>query len=261
MAVSVATLRDTLSSYVESDSQFVPYLNQVLPRLYGMGYWRDLVFEEAITTDHTYFALPEDSESILSAVVSDLPSEMRARWQDYKNSGVPSGGPGPVYGIIDDGLHPTIIDLAENTLYQIKVIPIAPKTALPSEGSVFVTYTRADGSKKIHEFILDGSASMITTEPDATKATEVSEIRFEGVYDKVEVQAVEAPATSSSSSSSPSPSASPSASPSPSPSLSVSSYSDTTSASSTSTSSSLASSSLASSSSSSPPTPSSSFSI
>ena len=221
MAVTVATLRDTLSGYVQSDTEFVPYLNQVLPRLYGMGYWRDLVFEEAITTDHTYFSLPEDSESLLAAVVSDFPSDMRARWQDYKTYGIPSGGPGPVFGVVDDGLHPTIIDLAASTLYQIKVIPVAPKTFLPSEGSVFVTYTRADGSKNIHEFILDGTASMITAEPDATKATAVSEIRFEGVYDKVEVQAVESPATSSSSSSSsssPSPSSSSSSSPSPSPS-------------------------------------------
>lgn len=249
MAVTVATLRDTLSSYVQSDTEFVPYLNQVLPRLYGMGYWRDLVFEEAITTDHTYFSLPEDSESLLAAVVADFPSDMRARWQDYKTSGIPSGGPGPVYGVIDDGLHPTIIDLAADTLYQIKVIPVAPKTVLPSEGSVFVTYTRADGSKNIHEFILDGTASMITAEPDATKATDVSEIRFEGVYDKVEVQAVESPATSSSSSSSlvSSSSSSSSPSPSPSPSSSVSSYSDTTSASTTPTSSSLISSSLSSS--------------
>jgi hypothetical protein len=165
-----------------------------------MGYWRDLVFEEAITTDHTYFALPEDAESILAAVVADFPSEMRAQWQDYKTHGLPSGGPGPVFGIVDDGLHPTIIDLAASTLYQIKVIPVAPNTTLPSEGSVFVTYTRADATKKTHEFILDGTASMITAEPDATKATAVSEIRFEGVYDKVEVQAVPDPASSSSSS-------------------------------------------------------------
>ena len=230
MAVTVATLRDTLSGYVQSDTEFVPYLNQVLPRLYGMGYWRDLVFEEAITTDHTYFSLPEDSESLLAAVVSDFPSDMRARWQDYKTYGIPSGGPGPVFGVVDDGLHPTIIDLAASTLYQIKVIPVAPKTSLPSEGSVFVTYTRADGSKNIHEFILDGSASMITAEPDVTKATAVSEIRFEGVYDKVEVQAVESPATSSSSSSSPSSSSSSSSSPSPSPAPSPqSSYSSSSS--------------------------------
>ncbi len=191
MAVTVATLKNTLSSYLESESQFLPYLNQVLPRLYGLGYWKDLVFERTIVTDHEYFSLPENSESVLSAVVDNLPSDMRSRWQDYKTSGLYSGGPGPVYGIVDDGLHPTIIDLNEDTLYQIKVVPITPQTALPSEGSVFVTYERADGSKKVHEFVLNGSASMVTTEPDATKAVSVLEIRFKGFYDKVEVQAVE----------------------------------------------------------------------
>ena len=127
------------------------------------------MFERTIVTDHEYFSLPENAESVLSAVVDNLPSEMRASGKTTRPLAFIRGVQCPVYGIVDDGLHPTIIDLNESSLYQIKVVPITPRTALPSEGSVFVTYERADGSKKVHEFVLDGSASMITTEPHATK--------------------------------------------------------------------------------------------
>lgn len=156
-----------------------------------MGYWRDLMYEYTISTTNDYFALPYEAESVVSVVVDGFPVDMNARWQDYRTSGRFVNSPDEIYGVVDDGLHPTKVDLNTTKRYQIKVEPISPRTTLPSDGSVFVTYVRSDGTKVEHEFDLAGAASMSTSETYDNGATSVDVIRFDGVPDFVEVKATE----------------------------------------------------------------------
>ena len=191
MAATVSALEKDLGQYVRADYEFLAQLNMVLPRLYNLGYWRDLVFEEAITTDHAYFALPRYAESVLAIMVDNDPMVTRAQWQDYRTCGFYTGGPPPIYGAVDDGFAPVIIDLANDSeTYQIEVLPIAPNTTLPTEGYVIVRYTREDEEVITRTFELGGEASIITTEGADEKVVSVQEIRFDRVPDYVQVKAI-----------------------------------------------------------------------
>ena len=202
MAQFVSALSSALSGYIPPGDSFVNYLNMALPRLYSLGYWRDLVFEYTISTDANYFYIPREAESIMSAVVDGYPVDLNARWQDYKTSGRFNDSPNYLYGAVDDGLHPTKFEFDGTTKYQLKVVPVTPEVVLPTYGAVYVTYVKSDCQKVIHKFQLNGSASMQTSFSDANSVVDVELIRFEGVTSMVEVQAISGVCSSSSSSSS-----------------------------------------------------------
>ena len=76
-------------------AQFLKELNLALPRLYNMGMWRDLLFEHVITTSGSSFTIPDDAESIISAVVDtdststdhSYPRVIRSQFHDYRLTG------------------------------------------------------------------------------------------------------------------------------------------------------------------------------
>tara|TARA_Y100000114_G_C11724608_1_gene310272 strand:+ start:688 stop:1206 length:519 start_codon:yes stop_codon:yes gene_type:complete len=167
-----------------------------------MGYWRDLMFEHTISTTNDYFALPYEAESVVSAVVDGFPVDMNARWQDYRTNGRFVNSPDEIYGIVDDGLHSTKVDLNESKRYNIEARPVSPNNLLPSSGSIFVVYVNKNGGKIEHEIVMNGLGSAGTSLGYNLGAVSVDSIRFDGVTDFVEVVAVEISIESSSSSSS-----------------------------------------------------------
>jgi hypothetical protein len=178
-ATTVKVLADQLASYCSPDQQFLPILNLVLPRLYAMGYWRDLCYELEITTPNGYFSLPLEAESIMSATVDQTPKNLWAQWHDYRIGGNPNSYSAyPVFGIVDDGYGPVKEVLPNDTDHSIILRPAAPDTVLPEDGAVYVSYERENGVVGNYVFEIDDSASM--TMPD-TDVRRVTEIRFEGV--------------------------------------------------------------------------------
>ena len=90
--LTVAGVEDALSSYKTVGGNFLQQLNLVLPRLYAMGMWRDLVYETTISTTDLNFTLPDDAESIVSALVDNDPAKARAQFDDYRITGRNSDG-------------------------------------------------------------------------------------------------------------------------------------------------------------------------
>lgn len=110
-ALTVKSIAKVLSAYVRPDEDIVEKLNIVMPRLYAMGMWRDLLFDWTIDTDNAYFALPENADGLLGAMLEDSPVDIQARWHDYRISGYANDGVAPIFGVVDDGWHPTKVDL------------------------------------------------------------------------------------------------------------------------------------------------------
>lgn len=188
-ALTVKSVAKVLSSYVRPDEDVVGKLNFVMPRLYAMGMWRDLMFDWSINTDNKYFSLPEDAESLLGVLMNDSPVEAQNRWHDYRIGGYASEGPAPVFGVVDDGWHPTKEDLVTTTaadVYKFDLLPVSPNTVLPSEGEIVVVYTRDDDSVVEETFTLAGAASMTSANSDIT---EVNSITFNDLHEKVNVVA------------------------------------------------------------------------
>jgi len=190
MAQFVSALSSSLSGYIPPGDGFVNYLNMALPRLYSLGYWRDLVFEYTISTDTNYFYIPREAESVMSAVIEGYPVDLNARWQDYKTSGRYEDSPNYLYGAVDDGLQSTKFEFDGTTKYQLKVVPVTPEVVLPTYGAVYVTYVKSNSQKVIHKFQLNGSASIQTAFTDANQVVDVELVRFEGLTAMVDVQLV-----------------------------------------------------------------------
>jgi hypothetical protein len=192
-ALTVKALTKSLSGYVRPDEDIVSKLNLVMPRLYAMGMWRDLMFDWTIQTDNDYFTLPEHAAGLLGALLDDAPVELQARWHDYRISGYAQEGVAPIFGIVDDGWSPVKEDIhLESTadLFEYVIKPVTPNTDLPTEGTIVVEGWRSDGTniektiKTSETFVLDGSAELVS---DYDTWVEITSVYFESVYVPVEV--------------------------------------------------------------------------
>lgn len=188
-ATTVKVLSDQLASYCSPDQQFLPILNLVLPRLYAMGYWKDLCYELEITTSNGYFSLPMEAESIMSATVDQTPKNLWAQWHDYKVGGIPNSYSAyPIFGIVDDGYGPSKEVLPNDTNHTVSLKPISPNTTLPNDGSVYVSYERENGVNGNYVFQISNAASMTMVDTDVRK---ILEIRYEGVPVSVVLEATD----------------------------------------------------------------------
>lgn len=111
-AYTVAQLESLLGSYVEPSGDFTAALAQVLPRIYAMGMWRDLTFEDSYDASLGYISLPSDAESVIACTVDDNESPVQSLWTDVRFAG---RNPilSPYFGIVDDGFHPVSLDMKE----------------------------------------------------------------------------------------------------------------------------------------------------
>jgi len=191
-------LREIAGSPNATDAEFRKELNLALPRLYGMGMWRDLLFEKVITTSSSTFTLPSDAESIISAVVDydsssvdfSSPQEVRAQFHDYNISGRDDDEDTLIsYGIVDDGYSPTVEEPIAGRTYKLKLETATGigTQVLPQAGTVHVRFsdgtafsnpdTRVDNSDggKFDLVVTGGGSTPITT--TTTDITSVIEIR------------------------------------------------------------------------------------
>ena len=187
-ALTVKAVTKALSDYVRPDEDIVAKLNMVMPRIYAMGMWRDLLYDWSIETTNDYFALPEHSESLLGAMLQNSPVDTQSQWHDYRISGYASDGPSPIFGVVDDGFHSTIEELRTPTtadVYEIVVRAISPSVSLPSDGEIVVESTRLNGTKVRNSVDFSSYGAGWS---DAT-ITEVNSISFSDIHDGVEVYA------------------------------------------------------------------------
>jgi hypothetical protein len=144
--LTVAGVEEALSKYKTVGSNFLQELNLVLPRLYAMGMWRDLLYETVISTTDGNFTLP-DAESVVSALIENDPARAKAQFHDYRLTGRNKDGTTiSTYGLVDDGFVPTINELEADKAYLIWIKPIAPATQLPRTETNFISITGLDNS-------------------------------------------------------------------------------------------------------------------
>jgi hypothetical protein len=193
-AMTVKSLSDQLSHYCSPDQRFIPVLNLVLPRLYAMGYWRDLAFEYRITTSNGYFALPLDAESIMAATVDKSPQSLWAQWHDYSIGGMSDTYSAyGIFGVVDDGVHSTKEALDSTKGYTLSVKAVTGN--LPSDGIIQIKFTLLNGNitSLQEDFSLTNANGSLALKAfgNANQINAVSEIRFDGIPTDLEIYAVE----------------------------------------------------------------------
>ncbi len=196
-ALTVKAVTKALSDYVRPDEDIVAKLNMVMPRLYAMGMWRDLLYDWSIETTNDYFALPEHADSLLGAMLQNSPVEAQSQWHDYRISGYASDGPAPIFGVVDDGFHPTIEEISyPSSAYtiSIKAIPIPSvdqqtnaTVQLPSDGEVTIDMVVGQNRSNYNIPLSGGSFSEFI---DTSELIEIKNVSYYGIPDKIRLVAV-----------------------------------------------------------------------
>lgn len=119
-------------------------LNEVMPRIYKMGYWREMLVENTQDASEGYVSLPQDTDSIVTGILDNNPLPTRSLWHDYKLFGTNDEDKTNMSAFIDDGYAPTYRDLDPAGKYDFKVVPLkAPfKFFLPYEGQFTYRYRK-----------------------------------------------------------------------------------------------------------------------
>ena len=192
-------LLDICGSRGATAAQFRKELNLALPRLYNMGMWRDLLFEHVVTTGSETFTIPDNAESIISALQdptgdtedSSYPNQVYSQFHDYRIVGrndKDGRNTMEAFGIVDDGYSATVEEPVEGKTYSLRLAPINPDGNLPSSGIIYVTYSDGtdtsnpavdeDSSSPTNggKFTLSSASAMNT---HATDITSISEIRVD----------------------------------------------------------------------------------
>jgi len=158
--------------------------------------WRDLVFEHVVTTDASTFTIPDNAESIISALVdidgsttdASYPRSVRSQHHDYRIVGrndTAGDHTLSMFGIVDDGYSATVEEPVSGKTYQLKLAPISPATILPASGVIYITFSDGTTTSKIAdahdhvsnnggEFTCGGEANLTSAK---TTITSISEIR------------------------------------------------------------------------------------
>ena len=189
-------LLDVCGSRGATSAQFRKELNLALPRLYNMGMWRDLLFEHVVTTTASTFTIPDNAESIISALVDpdgsstdySYPNPVRSQHHDYRIAGRNDRAGDhtlSAFGIVDDGYSATVEEPVADKTYSLRLAPINPATALPASGLIYVTFSDGTNTSKLGtdessadggKFTCDGSAALNTVSV-TSDITSISEIR------------------------------------------------------------------------------------
>jgi len=137
----------------------VAAIEQVLPRLYNLGLWRDLVFETSVPAPHGYISLPEDVDAVLGCTINDNPRPTRSMWHDIRIVGR-NAELSPYFGIVDDGFHPVLLDMKEVqdveeeedvVVNQLRIHPTGTTTAVMSfDGQITIVTNDADETGRTH---------------------------------------------------------------------------------------------------------------
>jgi len=193
-ALTVKAVTKALSDYVRPDEDIVAKLNMVMPRLYAMGMWRDLLYDWSIETTNDYFALPEHSESLIGAMLENSPVEMQSQWHDYRISGYASEGPAPIFGVIDDGFHPVKEDVIyDGANYEVNIEPISPNSSLPTEGDLTLLFSEggsASDASYSAEVALGGQNSLTAYVNELNEDATLESISYSGITEAIRVVAV-----------------------------------------------------------------------
>lgn len=117
-ALTLGQLQKTLQDGAGKNSQFFTepgaslnaYMNEVGPRVYSMGPWRDLLLERSYPCADGYFSLDRDVDAVWSANVNDRNQLVHSMHHDLRTLGNTPFLP-EAWGLIDQGMRPCKRDL------------------------------------------------------------------------------------------------------------------------------------------------------
>ena len=202
-AKTVKQLENSLKKYLDYADQASPStpfkdaLNEIMPRIYKMGFWREMLVEHKETAGDGYVSLPNSSEAILAGILDHSPMELYSMWHDYRLFGTTSADDTYLLGFVDDGIAPTFRDLgtASTDKYKIQLVALKPSASghLPATGggTVTIRFERSsdtEAGEHNEETMTLNSASKTSRDFAQTDVTSVTSIIFNDIPDNYPIR-------------------------------------------------------------------------
>jgi hypothetical protein len=136
-----ATHSQFLDASASEQEDFRNALNEVMPRIYKMGYWREMLVEHTQDASDGYVSLPQDTDSIVTGILDNSPLPTRSLWHDYKLFGTNDEDKTNMSAFIDDGYAPTYRDLDSSSQYALTLASMKdPFTSAPNVGIITIRF-------------------------------------------------------------------------------------------------------------------------
>jgi len=115
-------------NYLEPGASFANALNEIGPRVYAMGYWKDLTEEQVYLGSDGYISLDRNADSVMFANINNLPQRVFSAFHDLSALGNTTFLPDR-YGLVDQNYHAMKRDLL-NIQEVTSIEDVTPVTAL-----------------------------------------------------------------------------------------------------------------------------------
>jgi hypothetical protein len=158
-ALTYSQVETSLGSYKDPSANFRAVLNQVIPRLYSTGIYRDLTIQYQLPIVDGCITLPKDAESVLMFQLNGYAAPVRSLWHDFKAAGMNGSVDPALWGLVDAGYHATSRLLTEDvkTLFAVPSAMSTSKAAL-NFNNITLSIVGTDGE----EMFLAASATAMT---------------------------------------------------------------------------------------------------
>lgn len=158
-ALTYSQVETSLGSYKDPSANFRAVLNQVIPRLYSSGIYRDLTIQYQLPIVDGCITLPKDAESVLMFQLNGYASPVRSLWHDFKAAGINGSVDPELWGLVDAGYHATSRLLTEDvkTLFAVPSVMSTNKAPL-NFSHITLSIVGTDGN----EMFLAASATAMT---------------------------------------------------------------------------------------------------
>jgi len=131
-ALTYSQVETSLGTYKEPGADFRAALNQVIPRLYSSGIYRDLTIQYQLPIVDGCITLPKDADSVLMFQLNGYAAPVRSLWHDFKAAGMNGTVDPSLWGLVDAGYHATSRLLTEDvvTLFAVPSVMSTDKSSL-----------------------------------------------------------------------------------------------------------------------------------
>jgi hypothetical protein len=201
-ALTTIQLFDTHSKYLDASDQEKPEefrhaLNEVMPRIYKMGFWREMLVEHTQDASKGYISLPEDTDSIVAGLLDNNPVPTRSLWHDYKMFGTNDDDETQLTAFIDDGYASTYREIEKATFYnfQLQVISDYNNSLPTSAFDVKILYRGSNTGIGFNDFLLNNTTTAGTG--SGVNVSSIDQIIFNNIPEKHSIRVQADPADDS----------------------------------------------------------------
>ena len=164
-ALTTSQLHRTHSQYLDASNisleAFRFALNEIMPRIYKMGYWREMMVEHTQEASSGYVSLPPETDAIISGILDNEPLPTRSLWHDYKIYGTNDQDTTTLNAFVDDGYAPTYRDLVSGNQYKVIISSLkAPYSVSPKAGTITTRYRHHADTTEGADSIVGGATKL-----------------------------------------------------------------------------------------------------